>query len=116
VALSVRQQGIANVIDYGVHEVRGAEASDQPEVIASAILRGLTSFRDELRLSPFTDEQGVEVPAAKVLIDCGYSQDAVALSNKSQEPRVNVAGMETHPCLRRWMMGRKHELGYKITN
>jgi len=69
--------GAGCIVNYGVVEVLGTEATDQQEVIERAILRALVAWKDEQAAEPFRDADGNPVALSQVLIDAGYSQDAV---------------------------------------
>lgn len=77
VAGAFKQGGAGSIVNYGVTEVHGAYESEQAEVIERAILRAMISWKDEIDANPFRDASGNPVAISCVLIDSGYSPDAV---------------------------------------
>ena len=64
------------VVDYGVVEVQGTEATDHAETIERALVRALLGWKDFLASHPFVDATGQTRPIDRVLVDSGYFANA----------------------------------------
>jgi hypothetical protein len=71
-----RDGGAGCILNYGIIEVHGTEATEQAEVIQRALLRALTSWKEMMSADPFRDAESNPVPLSCVLIDSGYFPDA----------------------------------------